>query len=431
MSLYCGIWGLTHIAHQIRLLPYPPLSRMGVLAFAIGHSGFLLGVMAPAFLYQVDRRPKGLREKAPWPPWLSEQALCRALVLLAPFQFAAVGIRLFRFLYQVQIPIGLMLTDPLSARRAKITIERAGEESVLVLLVRGIEISFSFSILLGLMIVGVYLATTKRRSIWVFVPIVTSVLQSLVALQRSRAVHNVLLMIFALVFARQFAHRGKFRLTAFKTLKLSLIVVLLVGALFVAIDHQLDKSAPWETRTDINPAIASLYYYFSGGVSGFDRYLEVHSRETAMYGASTFSLIARWLVRIGVLDPTKSLIPFRDRLILWDAVGRNTFTWFVNFYEDFKLWGIFFLPLLLGLSAIILYRAIRRKFTLTKAMLNSILWLAIAWSFYDFQLSYTEQFLAPVVVYLFERLVLKRGLLARRWRLASRGPSSPEMSAVK
>jgi oligosaccharide repeat unit polymerase len=417
MSLYCGIWGLAHIAHQMRLLPYPPLSRVGVTAFAIGHLGFLLGTMAPVLLRQsVGQHLHKPPRDAVWPTQLSERALRRTLMLFAPFQVAAVGARLFLFLQLAQVSIGEMIADPLAARMAMVASERSGEETGFILLLRGIDVSLGFSILLGVVVAGIHLATAKRKTIWVYVTLMNGVLQSLVSLQRAQAVYNILLTGFAFVLARQFVHRGRLRLPLSMILKLSLVVVIVVGVLFAVIDRQLSKSDPWRTQTDLNPAITSLYFYFSGAITGFDRYLEVYGRQSAMYGVSTFYVMVKWLIRLGVLDPTMRRSPFRDFLTLWYPVRRNTFTWFVNFYEDFKLWGVFALPFILGTLSTVAYILIRRRFTLTRTIVNTILWLAIIWSFYGYRLNSTQQFSVLAIVYLFDSLVLKPGLLVRKWR---------------
>lgn len=160
-----------------------------------------------------------------------------------------------------------------------------------------------------------------------------------------------------------------------------------------------------------------LTIYTSSSIRNFDLYINSNTPHSSSFGKETFYPINRILYnRFGIGEFYTMALPFNS--IDGKNIG-NIYTAFRRYYADFGLFGIIFLPFLLGFFFSILYNRAYRKARMMKisfsmllfsCLISSIFYLPIEDHFFIYDLS-LNRICLYFIVYILYRILIKHNVI--------------------
>lgn len=98
--------------------------------------------------------------------------------------------------------------------------------------------------------------------------------------------------------------------------------------------------------------------YFGGSIQLFDMFLDRPIKKSEIFGKETFYGINRTLSQLGIIEPYKMHLEFRESN---GVVIGNVYTSFRNFYYDFGMCGIVVLQIILAIFWSLYYKKIKKE----------------------------------------------------------------------
>lgn len=170
----------------------------------------------------------------------------------------------------------------------------------------------------------------------------------------------------------------------------------------------------WVGRKNDDNFIQYISSYFGGSIQLFDMFLNSPIPKSEIFGKETFYGINRTLAQLGIIEPYKMHLEFRESNGI--VIG-NVYTSFRNFYYDFGTYGIVILQIVMAIFWSIYYKKIKKEKNVCKFDYPLIIYCM----FIDklFLHSYRDTFYSTVltvsmitiIIYLFviKKIIIKEG----------------------
>ncbi|MCF7807591.1 MAG: oligosaccharide repeat unit polymerase [Candidatus Marinimicrobia bacterium] len=214
-----------------------------------------------------------------------------------------------------------------------------------------------------------------------FLPVILTLIVSLVFIRRYSFVAGLTLWLSAYLFSAQILHAQSKEKLFRRIVLISASMVLVIYLVSYFVIH---------VRTFYHPKVTeyfyeSLYAYFVGGLSSLDIWLKdpndlIHHS----YGQTTFKDIFRWLSRFGIWPSEEVKTVHQDFVLISKHRMINTYTFVKAMYEDFNIFGVLSLSFIWGfLSKAAVVKFFRRP-DYIGLLLVSIVTFSLLMSFYSF-----------------------------------------------
>jgi len=294
-----------------------------------------------------------------------------------------------------------------------------GRGEVPTYLGRGIMLDLGGIGMSSLVVAGYLLATSSKKSIFFFLPLLMAVIDSTLNTQRALAIRTIVYFVVSFLYSTAICSNGSIKA---KDLIRYALLALFIFAVFLSATIVMNESvflrasrSTWESVNSKieNPVIEMAYWYFVGATSAFDHSIRQSNHELKM-GACTFQVLAVGLANLGLVD--ERALPPRHGKPVTVMYTTNIRTYFNCFYEDLGLLGIAGFPFVFGVLCSLTYWWMRQRFSLSWLALNSVLAMAIFMSFAGFMLTSRQPLLLVIAVHLVEQVVARRFTL----RISSR-----------
>ncbi len=416
LSFYSLVWGSVYFLYQLQLIEVPALRWQTLIILAIGHSMFIIGTIFPALAIKM----KGVRSETTFqrPP----------VTLKAHYRLSTVKkmLLLLICLYTLRIVVGVLdiryspggfltlIVDPWSIRNV------AGiEELTPSYFGRGVMLDLGGIGMSSLILAGYLLAVSPKKSLLYFLPLLISITDSTLNLQRSLGLQGIFYFVASYLYTM--AASSTWNAVRLKIRARHVMLALFLGISFFAIliagsEIVLKKSAGWDDRgydAKINNLILNkMYWYIVGPNAAFDEHIKT-SESDYKNGLRTFDVVAVELAKLGIVDKDALINAREEQETITVFYTTNQYTYLFSFFHDFGLIGIAILPFVFGAACSAAYFKMMKNFSLFILSLNCILAMTIFMSFTTFMLQTRQPILIVIAVWMIDLIMTRKSVSKR------------------
>ncbi len=247
LSFYSLVWGSVYFLYQLQLIEVPQLRWQTLVILATGHSMFIIGTILPAL---------ALKMKAVRPGTVLFSSSIQSITRYK-YNFLRKALFLLISLYTLRLVVGLLdiqhfpggfyvfLYDAWQIRTAVTEGYRPNYFG------RGVMLDLGGIGMVSLIMAGYLLAVSPKKSLLYFLPIVLSITDSALNLQRSFGLQGIFYFVTSYLYTM--AASSSWNAARIKIKPRHVILALFIGivfflALIAGGEITLDKSADWGTR---------------------------------------------------------------------------------------------------------------------------------------------------------------------------------------
>lgn len=338
LAIYAFVWTVMIFLYELKLLKYFPLSDSAWFVILSGATSFIIGVLTIIYWYDNDNKSDFFVDSKKIAIISDNGQTLKQLLYITGM------IGLLSALQNWYVLISNFGSIPAIFLSAN-TVYRARVDSQ----IEGVIPYFHAFSSIGITLAGFYTAYKNRLTIASSIPIFAAVLKSLAMFGRIGMLIALVQFVSAYFLARQIFKRKDTKVN-YKTVVSIIIVfvIIITAASFVksfrgTYERYKGASSELAYLAD-NPIFSpSVYLYLSSHIGVLSRYLE-EDKETHRLGENTFAAIYNLVAKFGISEKVPYDVP-GYYLPMWT----NTGTYLRDLHADFGVFGVFFVPYLLGL----------------------------------------------------------------------------------
>jgi oligosaccharide repeat unit polymerase len=310
---------------------------------------------------------------------VNQRALGIVILILSSIVFLGLLLSI-REISKITNNLSLYFSNPFAARALIIQLQDGEIQNISVIAFKiG---SYLNSLMYPLAVLGGIMVSQKSRWRYIGVlPLILVILYSLIYLNRFGLIVSLGFWFFSMFYFSIYMKNSDR-----EELLKKIVLYIIIALIFVLLFFYLILSIRGFYITDLSYYVKrSFYAYFSGSPSALEKLLHEPS-PGLMYGMSSFRSIAKWFVRLGLLEPATYVGAHNTfkNISGGTSMAINTYTFVKTLFEDFGRIGVAFFTVIWGGLTRYSVEKSFKKFSLNNLFIVSVFLLSFFMSFYEF-----------------------------------------------
>ncbi|NQT63414.1 MAG: oligosaccharide repeat unit polymerase [Candidatus Marinimicrobia bacterium] len=373
-----GIWAAVFGLNSLNLYPFEKIGFEALSILIGGILSVIIGYAIMSFALQGNGKDQ-LRDLSHFKAYFYGDSL-RIVTIISMIIFLLGGLGSLLVISDLVGGVQMYILNPLIVRGTVVAIQMNQVEGVpLLYKLSGFFISIG---LLSNMFGGALAAKGGKHKFIAYLPILVSLVVSLVFMRRYSFITGLILWVLANIFVSIVLDDKKMMKLRRKIVRIVVVLFLIVFVFNYVVVHARSFN-----RDDIDEYFyESLYSYFVGNMSSFEVWLsDPNDPIVHTYGQTTFRDFYKWAARLGLWADKDVRTIHQDFTRIGHKRYINTYTFVKAMYEDFNITGVLLLSLIWGAGAKwLMYRYLTKPtyITLFSAIIISFSLFMSFFSFY-------------------------------------------------